>query len=369
MPNRYDVLTNASFKYCELSLEEINNIKALYDHDGQDKVYNFAKQKKILPFVANLMCKLCIDNEFWKIIKDEYIRRNEGVISSLDLIFSKFAENSVNKVFVTENFGALLSIDGDISLFSSGDVDMYADISEKERIYRSFKELGYTIKERYSHNKLISTSFYNDDIFLNGFHFGVAWNPLSRLKLPSFVNADDFVEWDKLWNYKDTSIKLPDHEALMYICLLHISLHSFSRAPDIRLYIDINNLSLLPINWNKLVELAQRDNTMVRLLTACILAQKLLDVEIPQHILDYRMKYNKSITRLLKLVYSEQNNSLIYEPKRFKVLFIEALMNDMNMILGIKGIVLPDSKWVRDFYVGSKGNLALGYIKHFKNIL
>ena len=368
MTNSYNILTNAAFKDCEVSLEEKDTIINLYKTDGQKTIYEFAKKKKIIPFVAVCLARLGIDKTFWDEIAAEYCKRNETIIECLDTIFNKFSENGVKKIFVTENFGAHLASDADKALFASGDVDMYADIAQKEEIYKSFEQLGYKLKERYSYKELISTSFYNDDILSGGFHFEMEWNPLSRMKLPCFVDADDFVEWDKLWKYKKTDIILPDIDALMYICLLHISLHSFSRAPDIRLYVDINNVSRLLVDWEKIIDFAKRDNTMVRLLTVCILAKKLLSVDVPEFVLNYSTKYERSISQLLKLVYDRKYNCLLYEPGRIKVLKIEAWANDRSFILGITKIFFPNKKWVRAFYVGEKGNLIDGYLKHIRNL-
>ena len=368
MTNTYNILANAAFKYCKLSLEEKDTIIDLYKGDDQQSIYEFAKKKKILPFVAVLLSRLELDKAFWDDIAIKYRKRNEAIIGFLDTIFNKLSENGVKKVFVTENFGALLASDADKALFASGDVDMYADVAQKEEIYKSFEQLGYTIKELYSYKKLINTSFYNDDILSGEFHFAVAWNPLLRTKLPCFVDADDFVEWDKLWKYKDTAIKLPNIDALMYICLLHISLHSFSRAPDIRLYIDINNVSKLPINWEKIIGFAKRDNTMVRVLTACILAKKLLSVDVPEFEINYRAQYERSISRLLRIVYDEKNNCLLYEPRGIKILKIEALVDNGDPFFGFMKILFPNRKWVKEFYVGDKGSLIVAYLKHIKNL-
>ncbi len=266
MTDAYNTLTNAAFKYCELSETEKSAISSLYQSEGRQRIFAFAKNKKILPFTAVLLAGLGFDEQFWETIAEEYRQRNEIIITRLDSLFVKFSQAGIKKVFVNENFGALLSADADKALFASGDVDMYADIAHKAAIYLVFEQLGYTKKERYTNKKLITTTFYNDSVLPANFYFGVNWYPLSRLKLPCFINADDFVEWDSLNTYKNSAIKMPDIDALMYICLLHISLHSFSRAPDLRLYIDVNNMSKLPVDWDKILFFAQRDKTMARVL-------------------------------------------------------------------------------------------------------
>lgn len=370
MTDAYNTLTNAAFKYCALTEQEKTVISNLYNSEGQQGIYKYAKDKKVLPFIGVLLVGLGIDTQYWESIAGEFRKRNKIVIQCLDQLFRKLSENGVKKVFVSENFGALLAADADKALFASGDADLFGDISEKEEIYRTFEQLGYTRKERYAHRTLINTNFYNDEL-PKDFYFGVAWNPLSRLKLPCFINADDFVDWDNLVSYKDTTIKLPGTDALMYICLLHISLHSFARAPDIRLYFDINNMAKVTVDWEQVIAFARRDKTMVRLLTAGFLANKLLDVEIPNFVLDLRdsREYKRQMTKLLSLVYDEDRNSLRYEPVGIKILKIEALSDSPGVLEGILKILFPPKKWIRETYVGSSGNILAGYIKHIFNVI
>ncbi|MEL7649885.1 MAG: hypothetical protein AAGU76_17455 [Sedimentibacter sp.] len=369
MNDLYEEFVKAAFKNTELTEYEKKTIIRLYEQEGQKNIYEFSKNKKILPFAAALMSQFDTDSRFWDDITLEYKKRNEEIIRCLDAVFKKMEERFVNKIFVSENFGALLLSDSDKSLFASGDVDIYADISQKSEIYESFRELGYKIKERYTQNKLINSSFHNEACLPKEFYFSVCWYPLSRIKLPCFVTADEFIEWGKLLSYRSTAIKLADIESAMYICLMHISLHSFSRAPDIRLYIDIKNISSLSVNWEKICGFAKRDGTMVRLLTACILSKKLIEADIPDAILDYRKHYEKQISRILKIVYDSESNSLLYEPRGLKVLLIEANSNDTGFFYGILDILLPNRNWLREVYCKNDSNILWGYIKHIRNLL
>ncbi len=369
MRTGYTILTNSAFRYRELPPGDEAAIIGLYQTEGREKIYEYARGKKILPFVAVLLSKIGLDTDYWNDVASAYRKRNEAVIACLDTLFCGFSKKGVKQVFVTENFGAILAADVDKCLFASGDVDMYADPKEKERIYEVFAQLGYRQEERYSHRKLINTTFHNEKILPEGFHLGVAWHPLSRMKLPCFVHADDFIQWDRMWKYGDTAINLPDVDALAYICLLHISLHSFSRAPDIRLYVDIQNISMLPVNWEKIVDIAKRDGTIIRLLTAFILSESLVSVNVPEVVLLNRALYEKAVSRLIKLVYDANCNCLRYEPRGFELLQIEACSDDRSVAMGLLNVLFPDPAWVRDFYVGENGSLVAGYYRHILNLL
>lgn len=365
----YDKLTAAAFHFgSPLSDAEKSSIIELYRVEGREKVLDFATRKKILPFVAVCLGRIALDVEFWDGIATWYRQRNEAVITCLDKVFRAFREAGVEKVFVTENFGALLAAGGDTALFASGDVDLYADPVERERIYSAFEQLGFSREERHSFRQLINTTFHNDTLLPDGFHLGVAWHPLSRMKLPCFVTADKFVDWVRLGYYHNSAIQLPDPEALAYICLLHISLHSFARAPDIRLYADISNVSQIQVDWDKVVYFAERDATVVRLTAACSLAEKLVGVDIPEAVRLRCALFGQKILRLLRLVYDSERNTLLYEPRGFKLLRIEAHCNDRGALAGLCTILFPERSWVRETYLGKKTSLVAGYIRHILNL-
>ncbi len=344
-----------------LSNQEVDRLKTVYGEFGQAEIYKFAKMKKILPFAANAFVNNGIDKEYWDEVLRTYRKRNENILSFLDKVYKTLLGMGVRKMFVSENFAALLSAKSDLALFASGDVDNYADPDEKEKIYRAFECLGCRRKERYSGNHQIAAEFFPKDCeFLpEGFYISVDFYPLARLKLPCFVNADDFVEWDKLYTYGNTHVVLPPVDALTYICMLHISLHSFSRAPDIRLYIDLLNMSKLKINYTKIQSWTIRDKTRTRLSTAAELSNFLMKTSFPEEII-YNSKQKEKVEML---VYDKQNEDLKYEPKSFNVLRIEINCNDDSAVHGLFHILFPDKKWMTKVY-GSHGVVA-----HFKHII
>ena len=342
--------------------EENERIKAYYRRFTPEQFFEIAVNKKVLPFVANTLCALGLDVDFWNVPLKEFRNRNEKIIALLDRVYSVLANHGVKRMFVTENFGALLSADGDLALFCSGDVDNCADFSERDKIYAAFDELGFERKERFALNKQISAMFYpHDEEIGKDFYIGVDFHPLARVKLPCFVNADDFVDWELLYYYKDTSIQLPPINALAYICTLHISLHSFSRAPDARLYYDLINITKLDVDYNLLALWAKRDCTCKRLKTAAIISNQLFGT-----LFLFESLSNVAVDRILSIVYDQQAMDLIYEPSGLTVLRLELLCNDKGVLEGMKEILFPDDEWMRETY-GKIG--AWEYVKHIMRIL
>lgn len=348
-----------------ISQQEIRTVTEVYRNVGRESFYEAAKQKKVLPFVACTMVQLGLDTVFWSEIAEEYRQRNTEILKALDAAYAALKRNGVRKMFVSENFGALLSAGRDIALFASGDVDNYADPCEKEKIYRAFAEIGYRRKERFSGKHQIAAEFFPPENMTNlpkKFYISVDFYPLARLKLPCFIRADEFVAWDELTTYQDTSVVLPPPTALMYICLLHISLHSFSRAPDIRLYIDLLNMTYSQLDYEKIAGWCRRDAVCTRASAAAELCNKLLRTNLPDTIVELSQRRE----RVLKKVYLPQEQDLKYEPSGLKVLAIELACDDRSDLNGALSILNPDSQWMREVY-GNDGFCA--HLKHLIKVL
>lgn len=346
------------------SSQEIEHIHVVYKSMGKTGLFDFVKSKKIIPFAANTFNNCLMDEDYWGSLLEEYRNRNKKILTFLNTVYTELRQQNVKKMFVSENFGALLASGNDIALFASGDVDNYADPSEKDKIYKAFKNLGCVIKERYSGKHQIAAEFFPNEKenLPEGFYISVDFYPLARLKLPCFIKADDFVSWDKCTRYADTNIVLPPADALAYICMLHISLHSFSRAPDIRLYIDLLNISTLSVDYDKLVVWAQKDKTCTRLSVAAELSNYLMKTDYPLSLINISKRRKK----VEKLVYNSESNDLIYEPQGIKVLLIETVCDDRNALHGLMKILFPDTKWMQHVYGGCG---FFSHLKHFAKVI
>lgn len=345
--------------------EEKNIIIEIYCKYGKEFIYQQAKTKKVLPFVANTLIHLNLDGEFWSAILDEYRDRNTNILEVLNEAYFALNKHGVKKIFVSENFGALLSSSGDIGLFASGDVDNYADPCEKDKIYRAFEEIGYSRKERYSGKHQIAAEFFppeSKEGLPEGFYISIDFYPLARLKLPCFIEADTFVDWSMVSHYKDTAIVLPPPTALMYICLLHISLHSFSRAPDIRLYVDLLNMGHLQIDYVQIEKLCHRDHTCTRAAVAADICNRLLRTRFPEAIIGMSQRKEK----VKRIVFNSETCDLIYEPHGLTVLKIEMACDDFSDFHGLKSILCPNKAWLKETY-GSCGVAA--HVKHLLRII
>jgi len=373
MINKTDYYNKAvmrlSMKSSLLSYEETNILKEAYKYNSRDVIYDYAIKTKVLPFVANLFINLNIDINYWIKIYNVYEKRNTQILDGLINIFDIFNSNGINKIFLYENFGALLASETSIGCFSSGDIDLFSDISHKEKINEILISLNFFPKNINNSINTIKTEYFNNKFIKGGFGINVMWKPLSRLKLPFHIDINNSIKWEYLTTYKDTHVKIPTKEALMYLCLLHTSVHSYHRSPDIRLYTDTDRISHKPINWTKILNYAKLDKTVVRVITAAILSNKLLGTAIlaEKAIEKYKNKY-KNIALLINRVFDNNHNYLKKQPDLLSVLVIEVLSSDNSRINALKKIVFPSKHWIKKYYLTNKGFLIKGYLLHFKNL-
>ena len=348
----------AAYSHMPLNETQVDAIKGIYSCYGRDVIIEAVKKKKLIPAVAALMCRLDIEADFWRSYVEYYDQRNRQVIKCLDEMYRLLSDNDITKIVVVENFGALLASTQALSMFGSGDLDQYADPSERERIYKVLRNNGYTVEEVRVGNICISSSIRKANSFPEGFCFGINWDITNRVNLPSFTTRGDFIDWDRCMFYKDTSIRLPSPEGLMYVCLMHIAVHGFCKAPDIRLYYDIANAAQQTIDWNLLIQFAERDENEVKIAVAAYLAYKLLGVDIPSHVFDIGNKRQKQ--KLLEIVYDEKENMLKDFPSRTTRVLIDVFSDERGSIQGLFRIFFPKYIWIKEKY----GAGVLGYVKH-----
>lgn len=358
---RFSKLANASVRAGLPSEEEKEKLRGIALELGREDLLTMTKRAKMLPFLAKLLLALQVDPEVWQPVYDRYADRNRRVITELDRVYAALTAAGCKKLFVSENFGALLAADSDIALFASGDLDNYVDAEEYPLVKQVMTSLGFRCEERFAGSLFISATFGHPDRLPEDFHLGFEVFPLSRLTQPCTVRTDDFTDWTQLRTYRDTAILLPPRDALLYICLLHISLHSFCRAPAIRLYRDIVNTAdgLTDAEWARVAVQAKRDHTERRLYTAAYLSDQIAGTALP-------IPQKPEIKRLLKLIFDETNGVLLPEPSRARVMRIEAASHDCSAAAGLREILLPDRDWRESVY----GNGGLrGTVRHWKRIL
>lgn len=356
---------NLAFCTVPLTEEDKAYIVCGYNDKNKQELVEVATKKKVLSVVGKMMISLQVDIDFWKDKYSFFKDRNIKIIELISEIFQKFAESGIDKICAFENFGAMLAAGTDIALYSSGDVDLYADVSFKQQIIDTLKRFDYYPANDDMDNMNIMTEFIKDNGIIR---INVAWKPLRRFALPFKTDFAEHFDWDKTFFYKDTYIRLPEKNYLMYLCFLRIAVHGYSRSPDIRLYIDAYNSTYNDVDWNLVEAWAIRDKVETKFYTPAVIANDLIRLNVPLKIIE-NAKKNKYVLKILKICYDFENHTLKYDPSGMKLLKMEAASDNKSLVGELFSMLFPPIKWVKDFYCFPNENVAKGLIRYYKHFM
>ncbi len=230
-----------------LNEDEAGYIRKAYIYLGREKFLEFVNKEKITPYAAHILNKIGCDSGFWGNIHNGSENRSKKILILLEEIFKEFQDAGCSKVCVVENMGTILLADSCIGCFASGDVDLYADYFEMEKVEKVVGSFGFRCGDRHKRKKVFAREYYNQDIIEGGLWLNFQWKPVTRLKTHLFdqrkLTKRFLYESGNLINIEGTNIKSFCYEALLYFNIQHIaSAHYFTLTPGLRLYADIDRL-------------------------------------------------------------------------------------------------------------------------------
>lgn len=320
-----------------LSDEEIVIIKKFYYSKSKSEFYELLEYNKIIPFGAKILIELDCDKSFWEPKFQYFHERNNKIKELLNFIFQKLDSVNCKSIALTENFAVLLTTKSNIACFSSGDIDMSANINEKDKIISCLNDFDFYSNDK--SNKIgeysgQSMQFFNKKFLDSGFWINIIWKPVTRAFLIQ-NRYEKRLEKARI-NYKlieNTSIRVLRDTELMYFCCLHISAgHYFTLSPGLRLYYDIDRLaSYGNIDWNNLKLWEMEDKAGLRISFMLILSKKILNSKIPTNIFNTPLaKFRNKL--FLNYLFDSSKNKIQSNSSFFRRLIIELLSDNKNII-------------------------------------
>ena len=356
---------NLAFCTKPLTKSEEDYIINGYSEENKLELVTIATRKKVLPVVGEMMVLLNIDLDFWRKKYDYFKTRNIEVTDLIANVFHSFAESGIKRICAFENYGAMLAAGTDIALYSSGDVDLYADVSQKKKIEEVMASYDYFPTEDVCHTRDINSEFTNNNGIIR---INVAWKPLRRYLLPISIDASKYFRWNEMTFYKNTDIRLPSPETLLYLCFLRIAVHGYSRSPDIRLYIDTFNATRNNPNWEQVMQWAVDDGVKTKYLTVAAIANDLIRLDVPEEIIK-ESKTDKYTQRILKYTYDFEKHSLVYDPTGFKLLKVEAASDQRNVVTEILSMLFPPRNWLKEYYMDRDSAWYSKYVNYYRRLV
>lgn len=323
-------------EYSSLTNQEISYIKETYTQTDRNHLECLIKNMQILPFAAHIFYEIGCDEEYWKEKHNKYIKRNTEIKEIVDKVFQNLNKYGCDSVTLTENFAVVLTTNGCIGDFCSGDVDLSADIKEQEKITSCLNSMNFFSKDQpNSIGEYVGQSmqFFNESIFEEGFWINVIWKPVTRAFLVQ-EKYEKRLSKDRLdaLTIPNTSIRVLQDDSLMYFCSLHIAAgHYYTLPPGLRLFIDIDRLARAKkIDWNRLIQWEEEDNAGIRISTILYLSALILKTPIPNDIYKKCIK-NRRNRMLLKYLYNSETKMIQNKSSKLRRLYIELASDDANL--------------------------------------
>lgn len=325
-------------KSATLSESEVEQILHIYKSVGYDQIYSIAKSNKILPFAAHLFCDLGIDVEKWKQTHNSYFERNRIIIENINYVFEKMKKNGVRSLCAMENFAVMLESEECHACFCSGDVDLTADTSERQRIEDTLSECGYLSDVRRHSMQDTMSNYQNIDVIDGGFWINLMWKPIARRALFKQNKIMDrlHIERNQAINAKHTSIRILNPDALMYFCIVHAaSSHFFTLNPGIRLYTDIDRLIHgCDINWDLIKRWAVEDELGIRTDVLLYIYSQIMHMRVPvaSRTSNYGSKY---FEKLIRFLYNDKDEEFVKHNTYYQKAYVELLSDNMSCVRSI----------------------------------
>lgn len=276
------------------------------------------------------------DKNYWEKKHDLFVKKNNKVRSMLNNLFINMQSFGCKTLTLAENFAVVLKSNSCIGCFCSGDVDLYADIKEKEQIEACLNNMNFYCDDRSGrvteYSQQISM-FYNSELFEDGYWINILWTTTSR----AFLIQDKYdarLAKERLLAVpaKGTSIKVLEENSLMYFCALHIACgHYYTLTPGLRLYVDIDRLARYGnLDWDLINKWAEEDDAGIRIATVMYLSNSLLKTPIPRKAFNkiFRNHRNK---RFINYLYDEKTNKIQNKSNKLRRLYMELASDDLNL--------------------------------------
>ena len=334
-----------------LCVDEREILINYYSKNGKEQLLKIGKGKKIIPFVAEMFIELGFDEQFWRPYYDFYLYRNIKIKNLLDSIFKELKAHGCKSVVLTENFGVLLASNSDMASFCSGDVDLSADITEKNIIVSILNLFGFHSKDQPSNIGEYtgqSMQFFSGDAIDGGFWVNVIWKPVTR----AFLVQDRYEarlsrKRIEAVYYNKSNIRILDDTSLLYFCALHSSAgHYFTLSPGLRLFVDIDRMARKPnINWDSILQWQEEDSAGIRISMALYLAYRVFKTPIPEEFI-FQIENNTASKRLLRYLLNDCSGQIQNKSSILRRLYVELESDNKNLIFNFFYRILS--------YVGSK---------------
>lgn len=331
--------------------QEQDELLRLWSALGEERARSAAKVNQVEPLVGvGLAAAGARLPPAWSEAVEANGRRVEALVDALAAVVARLDAEGVPSAAI-EAGGVLLGSDLDPRGYCPGDIDLLVQEGRWETVERAFAAEGFTP----SHRRAPSTRRIEFRRVVAGREqwLEAGFSPFDRRWVPLAL-TDRSQRWlgHRVPARKGRGLwVLEPSEALAFVAI-HTSLHSFVRAPGLRLHIDVDRLVRdAAVDWRRFVEEVQAAGAATRAAASLAMARGLLGTPVTDAVLaSLRVAPGRwaAVRRLLEREGAVSTGRGKLGPLR--TVQLDALLDDRGVLAWARGVFWPDDAWLREHF-------------------
>ncbi|MFN2489704.1 MAG: nucleotidyltransferase family protein [Actinomycetota bacterium] len=333
------------------SSAETSSLALLYEELGETRVRRHAQVNGLEHLVGVVIDEEGLDlSADWRAALDVNRRRVEELVRTATRVGRDLEKEGCPTALI-EGAATLVSTGLPLATYSSQDMDFLVAAGQWTTVVRVLERHGFAPTDRHRH-PTIRTEFQkttaSGDLWLDvgPKPFDRVWTPLTYHDRSSAWLAERVSGSTA----DEVNVLRPSHT--LALAVMHASLHSFVRAPGLRLYIDIDRtVSHRPIDWQSFVDEVRKMHIDTRAYIALTTSQTLLGTRVDPSVLDTLRPSRVRLHALHRLLRDE---TPLWSSKRklprHKAIALDACISQESPARWLQSTLVPPEPWMREHF-------------------
>jgi hypothetical protein len=341
---------------------DLERLRELHDGLSDEDVFEAARMNKVTHAVADSLQRAlgAALSTPWEEALQENESRVEALLDVTEELTRGLRESGIASAAV-ESAGVMLGSDLPMRALGSGDLDLMVPEPAWERSLELAHSFGLLRGEREGQvttrrAKLSASGPLGQELWIEA-----CAHPFERTWVPLRVHDRSDVWLGRtVASRKRSDISVLDpHDALAFVAL-HTSLHSFVRAPGLRLHMDVDRIVRgNALDWSRVVGEIEALGARTRSFVSLMMARGVLDTPIPDAALE---ALAPSPSRWRKLRDLLEGEGILHRggPKlgRATTLRLDLLLEEGGVGSWLANVALPDRAWLERHFAPEEPNLG-----------
>ena len=289
--------------------------------------------------------------EGWRTLLDDNRRRVERLIDALAGVVARLEARRVRSA-AFEGGGILLGSDVPLEAYGPSDIDLLVESACWSDAVAAFAAEGFVPSDRRG-RPTRRTEFRRDLPSGETQWLEAGYAPFDRMWVPVELNhrCDAWLE-RRVESRKGHGLFVLHPDDSVTCVALHTSLHSYVRAPGIRLHTDVDRaVRDNDVDWDRVIAESGALGTPTRVCLSLAMAASLLGTPVPDDVIRALAPPRWRGETLSELLAAE-GVFVRGRPKlpRGRTILLDALLEEEGPASWLRNVLLPDTAWLREHF-------------------